>query len=145
MENPYETLTLEQLIEHSKPGPDLSSGASTFAARIHKELVKLKELQDSAIRAADKYLNNTPQDQFIKIVSENREESEAYVKLTTKPADQILKKEYAMELIDGQMVRHTALRVLGYSENEILQLRKEVIEKNKIRNYYEVKKNEKYK
>ena len=95
-----------------------------------------KRNEETKIRPAIRYLSNTLPKQYNHIVSENIEETEAYMCFMRSTYSKLLKHDYAMELIDGQMTRETMLHILGYSEKDIEDLRREVIKKNNERNYY---------
>lgn len=100
----------------------------------------VSKLEHQDVIPATAFINNSADKQWDKILSENEEELEArseylwYSRHAIAPEMQ--RRAYAMELIDGQMARETELARLGYSYEERHQLRREVVEKNRVRGYY---------
>ena len=102
------------------------------------ENAKLREMKAKTLVPATKFLGNTLNEQWRHVLSENKEELQAYgdYKKDLTPEN---KKALGMELIDGQSTRETLLNIL-FTREEIIELHLAVKEKNAVRGYYEIQK-----
>lgn len=141
-------MTLEDVIENINSYVSGSWVLEHKRDDLLKMLTELKERRESELRTANKFLGIGPYEQYKHYVSEKREVSTAFIVwfyLETKTKDigpymidhiNKYKKDLAMEIIDTQMSGETLLAELGYNEEQRRGLRKEVIEKNNARGYY---------
>lgn len=98
-------------------------------------LTELKQRRESDLRPADKYLTNTPYEQFDHLKSEM---IEVWDEVKTYDDTLLLvdEKKLTEELIDLQMSAETMLAILGLNEQQRREARRKVIEKNEARGYY---------
>ena len=106
----------------NSPGTDLMTTVLEF-------LIELKKRRKSALRPADKYLSNTPEQQFDHLKFELAE-----IEVELKNGNV---RNLAMEIVDLQMSAETLLAVLPLDEQERNKVRRRVIRKNAKRGYYE--------
>jgi hypothetical protein len=115
----------------------LENNEYVAADTILRYLTELKTLRESALRPATKYLNATPYKQFRHFISEVKETIKE-----AKPRDGALlftdKDRLAEELVDVKMSAETMLAILGLDADQRNAIRLQVIEKNRVRHYYEV-------
>lgn len=90
-------------------------------------LEELKAYKESSLRPAVKYLSADIDGQIEHLQSEFQE------MINEKGKNN---KNMAMEVVDIQMSCETLLAIMGYSQIERMDLRKEVIRKNENRGYY---------
>ena len=90
-------------------------------------LEELKHYKESSLRPAVKYLSADIDEQIEHLQSEFKE------MINEKGKNN---KNMAMEVVDIQMSCETLLAIMGYSQIERMDLRKEVIRKNENRGYY---------
>lgn len=92
------------------------------------------------LRPATKFLNAHFFDQFYHVESELHEVHNAYIDYRTcSDGDEDEKRrlhKVAEELVDVQMSCETALAILGLTEAERDDVRRQVISKNEARGYY---------
>lgn len=111
-----------------------------------KKQLKKRIVGSDKLQPATKFLGLSWKAQFNHVQSENSEEIAAANELAQAielmaGGGEYLKQmldSFAMELIDGQIARETMLHCLGYSQKEINELKKAVVEKNFARGYYDV-------
>ena len=93
-------------------------------------------MMTSSLRPANKFLSNTPGQQWSHIVSEISEAQEVlcfdYLPAKSPTALAML----ADEIVDIQMSCETLLAILGLDEQQRNDARRRVIAKNKARGYY---------
>lgn len=110
---------------------------------IHDLLSELKQLKESDLRPADKFLTATKYKQFESVESEFDEIQREFYRMIddrySKTFREESKQNLIMELVDLQMSCETMLAILGLDENQRMEVRRKVIEKNRVRGYYEVK------
>ena len=97
---------------------------------IESMLEELKQRRESALRPATKYLGATLREQLESIKREVKEVEMAMMYNDTD--DHILE-----ELVDVQTACETMMAILGADETERNEVRRQVIEKNAKRGYYE--------
>lgn len=103
--------------------------------KIHDLLQELKQRRKYDLRPADKFLGNSRLEQYMHIDSELKEVRTAmndYALEYTDTLDNLIE-----ELIDLQMSCETMLAILGLDEQQRREARSRVIEKNRLRGYYE--------
>lgn len=105
-------------------------------AEIKAALQELLDRVTSDVRPADKYLTSSIGAQWNHILTENNEEQVALCEYQISMNDET-RTALAMELVDGQMSRETMLAILGYDAHGRREIRRRVIEKNRVRGYYE--------
>ena len=96
----------------------------------------LKKGLESSLRPATKYLNATPDQQFVHVCSEVEEVRTEWEKFVMYRKDGFFNEKLAEELVDLQMSAETMLAVLGLDERDREGVRKMVIAKNAARGYY---------
>jgi hypothetical protein len=107
--------------------------------KIHDLLQELKQRRESELRPADKFLGNSLNAQMYHVKSELEECIEAYENLIIEfDYCQSKQEKLIEELIDLQMSCETMICLLGLDEQQRMEARKKVIEKNTARHYYEV-------
>jgi hypothetical protein len=102
-------------------------------------LTELKQRRESELRQADKFLGASLNAQMYHVKSEFEECIEAYGNLIVEfdycPSKQ---ERLIEELVDLQMSCCTMLAILGLDEQQRMEARRKVIEKNRARGYYKV-------
>ena len=93
-------------------------------------LQELKQRRESALRPATKYLGTTLREQFESIKREVKEVEMAMMYNDTD--DHLLE-----ELVDVQTACETMMAIIGADESARNEVRRQVIEKNRRRGYYE--------
>lgn len=96
-------------------------------------LQELRQRRSSALIPAVKYLTNTVDQQFGHLEGEIREVRKEVALCKTNKSTTV--DRIAEELVDVQMSAETMLEILGFCEEERMELRKSVIKKNKDRGY----------
>lgn len=132
------------MLRGKDPTADLVAAVESAKKQLKKRIVGSDKLQP-----ATKFLGLNWKEQFSHVQSEYREEISASnvfaavidAESRGLPVDMQqytqAKRELAMEIIDGQISRETLLHCLGYTQKEINELKKAVVEKNFARGYYD--------
>jgi hypothetical protein len=130
--NIREWLTLDKLIEEEKMLETESENQfEKDIAKINGEFLReLKQRRESNLRPADKFLVNSIGEQFSHMESEIVEIEEEFLS-----CDMDIERT-AYEVIDLQMSCETMLAILGLDEQQRMESRRKVIEKNRERGYY---------
>lgn len=106
-------------------------------------MAELQRRRESELRPATKYLGLTKSQQYKKIIGEVTEFSEALDLLNQfpsapKPIGYDSARIFVLEeLVDVQTACETMMAILGAGEKERNDIRRQVIEKNRRRGYYE--------
>ncbi len=102
-------------------------------------LVELKQRRENALRPATKFLYATPNQQNTALRREITEVEIALQDYTAAPFDNCEKAKNHLleELVDVQTACETMMAILGADETERNEVRRQVIEKNRRRGYYE--------
>lgn len=126
-------MTIEQLQNNIEGLKNLEAvdGLELFKKYINDVLLpaleELKYYKESSLRPAVKYLSADIDEQIEHLQSEFKE------MINEKGKNN---ENMAMEVVDIQMSCETLLAIMGYSQIERMDLRKEVIRKNENRGYY---------
>lgn len=86
-----------------------------------------------------KFENNSLGMEFMKVMSEFSEVTEAFIKYNDKPNIDN-KKALGLEAVDLQTAIETMLHIAGFDGQARDELRRQVYEKNLERGYYEIRK-----
>jgi predicted house-cleaning noncanonical NTP pyrophosphatase (MazG superfamily) len=95
-------------------------------------VIELKQYRESALRPAAKFVNQPMELQLAKLDEEVKE-----VHAEMFGSGSYVVTSLAQELADVQMVCETILAHMGLNEQQRMDVRKQVIEKNRVRGYYE--------
>lgn len=104
--------------------------------KIHDLLQELKKRRESELRPADKFLGSTVAAQWEHFTSELEETIIELSKWLDKGIEESFDRSVE-EIIDMQMSLETLLAILGLDEQQRMDARCKVIEKNRLRGYYE--------
>ena len=99
---------------------------------MQKILRELKQYRESSLRPATKFVNQRMELQLAKL---DEEVKEVHAELVDD--GNYIVPSLARELADVQMVCETILAHMGLNEQQRIDVRKQVIEKNRARGYYE--------
>lgn len=132
---------LDDLIEVTKASARSFLGNDPYSEAVLKCLLELKERQDSDLRPADKFLTNTPDEQFAHVCSEYHEFWNEWVDWVAHrnrypEKAKIYIQRMVEEGIDLQMSIETLLARFGLDEQQRRKERKKVLAKNAARGYY---------
>lgn len=132
---------LDELIKHYSFRMNMSVCVTMEESSKYKELrdllLELQQRRESDLRPADKYLGNSISRQMNHIESEFLEVKEDYSNLIVEFDEHPPKQEkLAEELVDLQMSCETMLAILGLNEQQRMDARRKVVEKNEDRGYY---------
>ncbi len=112
--------------------------------KLAKLLIELKDRRESDLRPADKFLNATEYQQFDHVESEFYETQREFYRMIDDRFSKTFREESKIklisELVDLQMSCETMLAKLGLDEQQRREERRKVIDKNRVRGYYEVAK-----
>lgn len=109
--------------------------------KIANWLTELVERRKSDLRPDDKFLGATITRQLLRVNSEIGEIQEALHKVKYPTMDLNLEEateHIAEEIADAQMSLETLFAICGFNEKQRREARRKVIEKNRVRGYYEV-------
>jgi vacuolar-type H+-ATPase subunit I/STV1 len=98
-------------------------------------LTELKQRRESELRPADKFLGATANEQWEHLVSEVGESTNELVKVIDFSLKDAIPRAVE-EIIDIQMSCETLIAILGLDEQQRMEARRKVVEKNRARHYY---------
>ena len=99
---------------------------------IKSAIIELQQYRESSLRPATKFVNQPMELQLAKL---DEEVKEVHAELIDD--GNYIVPSLARELVDVQMVCETILARIGLNEKQRMDVRKQVVEKNRVRGYYE--------